>query len=253
MELHVILLLVAAGLALGFINNLAGAAGVIGLIALEGLTGMSTMQANASLRLSAVAVALAGMLGFLTKGQRIPGKMWGYSLLTIPGAVAGALMVHSDFELLFRAVVMAILTLILIQQVRNRGQAENPTNRKKDPPWWLLVILFSWLGAHMGFLQIAAGLVAIFTLSIVYSRDLVQINAAKMAVVLTAATASSITLACTDRITWAPALTMAVGAALGSFSASRWSVSKGHGAVRVVVVLICAVVLVRVGYQLIAD
>ncbi|MEE2886040.1 MAG: sulfite exporter TauE/SafE family protein [Planctomycetota bacterium] len=253
MELHVIVWLVAAGLALGFINNLAGAAGVIGLVALEGLTGMSTMEANASLRLSAVAVALAGMVGFSTKGQKIPRKMWGYSLLTIPGAVGGALMVHSDFELLFRVIVMAILTVILIQQLRNRGQNGAPINPQKSTPWWLLVILFSWLGAHMGFLQIAAGLVAIFILSIVHSRDLVQINAAKMAVVLTAAVAGSITLACTDRITWAPALTMAAGAALGSFSASRWSVSKGHGAVRVVVVMICVAVLVRIGYQLIAD
>jgi uncharacterized membrane protein YfcA len=250
LELHVILLLIAAGLALGFINNLAGAAGVIGLVALEGLTGMSTMDANASLRLSAVAVALAGMVGFSTKGQKIPRKMWGYSLLTIPGAVGGALMVHSDFELLFRVIVMAILTVILLQQLHNRGQNENPTNPQKSTPWWLLVILFSYLGAHMGFLQIAAGLVAIFTLSIVHSRDLVQINTAKMAVVLTAATASSITLACTDRITWGPALTMAAGAAIGSFTASRWSVSKGHNAVRAVVILICLAVLIRMLYQL---
>jgi hypothetical protein len=42
---------------------------------------------------------------------------------------------------------------------------------------------------------------------------------------------------------------LALGAGLGSFVASRWSVDKGHGAVRVVVLLICVAVLVRLGFQ----
>lgn len=249
MELHVVLLLIVAGLAVGFINNLAGAAGAIGLVALEGLLHMPTMEANASLRLSAVALALAGMFGFLSKGHKVPGKMWGYSLLTIPGAIGGALMVRSDFELLFQLIVMALLSVVLIQQLRNRRQSEDLDAPPRATPWWLLVLLFSWLGAHMGFVQIGTGLVAIFALSLVHSRDLIQVNAAKMAFVLVASSTSSITLACTDRIVWGPGLTLAAGAAIGSFTASRWSVSKGHGAVRVVVIMICVAVMARLGYQ----
>ena len=253
MELHVILLLVAAGLALGFINNLAGAAGVIGLIAFESLLGLPTMQANASLRLSAVAIGTAGMLGFLSKGHRIPGRIWGYSLLTVPGAVAGAMMVRPDFKLEFRVLVIALLAVVLVQQLRSGKRDTGTPDTPKAAPWWLVVGLFTWLGAHMGFVQIATGLVAIFCLSTVYSRDLVQVNTAKMAFVLMSASASSVTLAWEDKILWGPALTMAAGAGLGSFAASRWSVSKGHNAVRVVVTLICLAVLIRMVYQLVAS
>ena len=249
MELHVILLLIAAGLALGFINNLAGAAGVIGLLAFESLLGMPTMQANASLRLSAVAIGLAGMLGFLSKGHRIPGRIWGYSLITVPGAVAGAWMVSPSFQFEFRIIVILLLVIVLTQQFRGGNRDANTSGPRKTTPWWLMLVLFTWLGAHMGFVQIATGLVAIFCLSTVYSRDLVQINIAKMAFVLTSACTSSITLAYSNQILWEPALTMAAGAGIGSFTASRWSVNKGHNAVRVVVILICLAVLIRMLYQ----
>ena len=246
MDLTTIALLLAAGVAVGFINNLAGAAGAIGLVALESLLGMSTMDANASLRLSAVALGLAGLLGFISKGQRIPTKMWGYSLLTIPGAVGGALLVAPRFEFEFRLTLAALLVIMLVQQWRHRQPVAADADAGAAPtPLWLLALLFTWLGGHMGFVQIATGLVAIFVLSMVHSRDLVQINAAKLVLVVTAASASTLTLAVTDKIVWAPAITIASGAAVGSFVASRWSVAKGHGAVRVVVVAICVVVLGR--------
>ena len=46
-------------------------------------------------------------------------------------------------------------------------------------------------------------------------------------------------------VNWEPALWLAGGSAAGSFTAARWSVSRGHGAIRRVVVLIAILALAR--------
>ncbi len=87
------------------------------------------------------------------------------------------------------------------------------------------------------------------TLSRIHSRDLVEVNTAKVAILTVAASASVSYLATTNAIRWPPALWLATGAAAGSFLASRWTVNKGHAAVRIVVLLVCTFALIRFGSQ----
>jgi uncharacterized membrane protein YfcA len=46
-------------------------------------------------------------------------------------------------------------------------------------------------------------------------------------------------------IDWLPATSLAVGAGLGSYAASHWSVAKGAGPVRRVVLVIAALTLLE--------
>lgn len=250
MDLLDAVLILGLGLAVGWINNLAGAAGALGLIAFDYLLGMTPMEANASIRPSALAIGLAGWIGFLSKQQRIPPRMWGYALLTVPGAIFGSMLVREEFQLLFQLTLAALLLIVLRQQLRNKRGETAAAVQREATPLWLLLLLFTWLGAHMGFVQVATGLVSIFILSMVHSRDLVQVNAAKMAFVIVSALTSNATLAVADKIVWGPALTLAAGAGIGSFLASRWSVRKGHGAVRVFVIAICVTVLIHIGFEI---
>jgi uncharacterized membrane protein YfcA len=90
-------------------------------------------------------------------------------------------------------------------------------------------------------------------LSAIYSRNLVEINTAKMALVVVSATTSATTMAFSDEFQWRPAIVLGIGAGAGSFLASRWSVRKGHGAVRVVVIGICGSVLAWLGWQALVE
>jgi uncharacterized protein len=249
LDLTTALLILVTGFAVGWINNLAGAAGALGLIAFDWLLGMDVMAANAAIRPSALGIGLGGLIGFLSKKQEIPTKMWAYALLTVPGAVLGSFLVRPELELLFQLTLGALLLVVLGQSFANKSGGDTHGERAPSP-LWLLLLLFSWLGAHMGFIQVGTGLVSIFILSIVHSRDLVRVNAAKMVFVLIAAVTSNVTLAIQDKIVWGPALYLAAGAGVGSFLASRWSVKKGHGAVRFVVIGICVVVIVRLAFQI---
>ncbi|MHC5065496.1 MAG: hypothetical protein ACYTG5_16145, partial [Planctomycetota bacterium] len=92
MDWSSVLILLAAGGAMGFINNLAGAGGLIGLLALDLAVQMDPSGANAAIRPSALAIGISGLVGFYTKGQKVPLRAWGFGLVAVPGAVAGSVL-----------------------------------------------------------------------------------------------------------------------------------------------------------------
>ena len=237
-----------AGVAMGWINNIAGAAGALGLIAFQQFAGLNPEVANASLRLASATGSICGILGFLSKGRRIPRHLWAYGALTLPGAILGSLLGVELPTLVWQLTVVSVLAVVLVLQLVNRGGTGGEKTSPETPPW-LLFVLFTWFGMHMGFVQIAGGQLAMLILTLVYSRDLVQINSAKMVVVLFAALTSTGSFAVMGTVEWHPAVLLALGTGTGSFLASRWTVHMGHTMVRVVVIGICVFVLSVLGWQ----
>ncbi len=243
-------LLTAAGAVMGFVNNLAGAGGAIGLAAFDLVVGLPISQANASLRPAAVAIAGAGALGFASKQQRIPARAWLYGLAAVPGALLGTWMAVHLPSLVYEVVLVTVVVLLLVQMLF--GKRIDPRgHRESSLP--AAIAWFTAVGAYMGFVQVGVGLLTMAALGHVHSRDLVEVNAAKMAVVAVTATVSVATFAVEGQIVWAPALALALGAGVGSFAAGRWSVRKGHGAIRAVVVAVCVLVIVRSIWRLVAS
>ncbi len=228
---------------MGFINNLAGAGGLIGLLALDVAVLLDPTGANAALRPAALAIGLSGLVGFYSKGKKVPARAWGFGLAAVPGAVAGSILALTLPEWVYMGSLIVVVLAVLAQQFRpapKSGDAQKPVSMG------LGMLLFTLVGLHMGFLQVAVGLLIILTLGRVHSRDLLLVNSAKTAIVICTAGASTLSLGLSGAIAWEPALWLAAGAAIGSFTASRWSISKGHGAVRVVVLLVCLLVLIRI-------
>ena len=142
-----------------------------------------------------------------------------------------------------------VIALVLAQQF---APGSRSAARRGNPPSSLALaaVLFTAVGIHMGFLQVGVGLLTMVALTRVHSPDLVTVNAAKMAIVLVTSIASTACFAAAGEIAWAPALWLAAGAGVGSFLAGSWSVRRGHGAVRIVVLIVCGVAMVRLGFQL---
>ena len=241
------LVLLITGFLIGFINNLAGAAGVFGLIALEEMVGLGSADANRTLRPSALGIGLGGVLGFASRGRRAPVSAWVYGLAALPGAVTGTVLAIQLPVLVYRLVLASVIAVLLFQQLRP-GSA-SPDGALQRRPTWIHPLLFFLTGVHMGFVQVGTGLVAIAALTAVYSKDLVAVNTAKTAVVLVSAATSTAILSATGHIHWPAALPLALGALLGSFLAARWSVARGHGTVRLVVLVISVAVLLRIAWQ----
>lgn len=247
-DLVAVAILLGCGLAMGAINNLAGAAGALGLIGLQDAAGLADVEANASLRLGAVGIGLAGWIGFKSRGIAIPRRAWTYGLIAVPGAFLGTQMALELPIWVYRSTLLAVLCIALLQQLRGRRSAHATKTTRPA----IAAALFFLVGLHMGFIQIATGLVALIALSAVHSRDLVEVNAAKMALVICSSIVAVASFAVAGQIAWVPSLSLAIGCGLGSFFASRWSVDKGHGAVRAVVLLITTAVLARLIWQMLA-
>ena len=234
--------LLIAGTAMGFVNTLAGAGGVLGLLAFDLAAGLAPSIANASMRPAALAIAAASAVGFATRRQRVPPRAIGYALLTLPGALLGAWCAIRLPAWVYDFALFTVVALLAWRLLRARPleAAIEPASRLKLLAW------FSVVGLHMGFLQVGAGLIAILALSHVHSRDLVLVNVAKTALLAGSGTVSLIAFERAGMIAWGPALWLAVGCGVGSFTASRWSTHRGHHVIRAFVLCVCALVLVRI-------
>ena len=237
-----------AGLVMGAINNVAGGGGALGLVALEA-GGLSTTAANASLRPAAITISIGGSLGFRTRAQPVPQEAWLYGLMTLPGAVAGSVLALTMPVLVYRAVLAVILATVLVQQLWPRPPRPAADRRRA----WLAPVMFTLVGVHMGFVQVGAGLIIMAAMTALRSGDLLRINSAKMVIVLLSSATSVAVLAVAEETHWPAALALAFGSGIGCFAASRWSVARGHGGVRLAVLVICVLVLLRLVWQIVAD
>lgn len=253
MEPLAVLITFVAGLGMGAINNVAGGAGIFALWAFQYACGLPLAVANPSSRLGAIGVGLFAWLGFLRGGVRPGPDVWRLAMFAVPGAFAGNLLaLHTD-ELLFRAYLAAVLVLLLIQQGRKRLPAGAPVAAR-----WLGPLGCAVIGVHMGFVQIGTGFVATLVLVTCYDRDLLQVNAAKSVVVITSSIASLAGFALAPIafagqppvIAWGPAVCLAAGTAIGSYLASKWTLVKGSGGVRRVVVVIAVLSLLEQVFQI---
>ncbi|MFY9345187.1 MAG: sulfite exporter TauE/SafE family protein [Planctomycetota bacterium] len=257
MDFAAILITLIAGLGMGAINNVAGGAGIFALWAFQYACGLPLAVANPSSRLGAVGVGLFAWLGFLRAGRVPEARVWRLALWAIPGAFAGNLLALKANDLAFRSYLAIVLVLLLAQQWRKRGTAGPVPHRP-----WLGPLGCTLIGVHMGFAQVGTGFVAALVLVAAYDRDLVQVNAAKSVVVIASSIASLTGFVLAPLllagqppvIAWGPAAVLAVGTAIGSFLASKWSVVKGTASVRRVVLVIALLSLleqfVQIGWLL---
>lgn len=241
MSLAAIVVTALAGLAMGAINNVAGGAGIFALWAFEYACGLPLGIANPSARVAAVTIGTFAFLGYLRAGRRVPARTWLQGLIAVPGAIAGSALALDLPPILFRGYLAALMVLLLWQQLR-RPPAPGTARPR---PWWLGALGTFAIGLHMGFAQIGTGLVATLVLAAAHDRDLVAVNAAKSTIVVLTAIASVASFAAADSIAWAPAVALAIGAGIGSYAASHWSVRKGSAAIRRVVIAIAAVTLLE--------
>jgi len=246
-ESTAILWTVAAGIAMGAINNVAGGAGILGLWAFQYACGLPLAIANPSSRPGAVGVGLFALLGYLRAGMRPATGTLRLALYAIPGALLGNLLALRAPELVFRVYLAVVLALLLWQQARGRPPQRAAAARWLGPLGCVLI------GLHMGFAQVGTGFVAALVLVSTFESDLLRANVAKSVVVISSSIASLIGFLLAPWllanqppvIAWGPALCLAAGTATGSYLASKWTVAKGSAAVRRVVVAIASLSLLE--------
>ena len=233
-----ILVLIIAGLMVGFINTLAGGGSVISLSVLM-LMGLPAPVANGTNR---IAIGIQTLTATATFRKKKVLDLKKGSLLGIPaviGSIIGAWIAIDINEATFEkamAVIMLVMMVFIIYNPKKLLQGRQDLIDKKVTPFqW---ILFFFLGIYGGFIHVGIGYLLLASLVLNAGYDLVRANAVKVLIVLMYIPFSFLVFLYYGEVNWIYGLVMTIGNVVGAYIASHLAVEKGINFVKWVIVIV---------------
>ena len=230
-------LLVVAGFFSGVINTLAGGGSFLTLAALD-LIGLPIGVANGSNRLGVLLGAIAGALGFRSKGASEMKTSLQFAIPALFGAIVGALVVVDLPEAVFERVLgvcMLIMLVILIVNPKKwlEGRQVTMTPRRRA----ISYVVFFLIGVYGGAIQAGVGFFLIAALVVTAGVDLIKANMHKVFVTAVYTVVAILIFALQGQVDWVYGMVLTIGYGLGSWISSRVSMDKGQDFVRLVLAL----------------
>jgi len=247
MELELILL-AFIGLVTGVINTLAGGGSLLTLPMLIFL-GLPPSVANGTNRIAILIQSIVTNAGFRSKGiNTYPFSIY-FGISATIGAILGAqLAVEIDGEL-FNRILAIIMVVVVAYLVFNRkAKLEDVVERVSGKHLWTSIILFFFVGIYGGFIQAGVGFLMLLVLSGINRFSLVKSNALKIVITGIYTVFAVIIFVINDKVNWEYGLILAAGNAAGGWFASRWSVSKGDGLVKVFLVIMVIIMAIKLWF-----
>ncbi len=247
MELELILL-VFIGIVTGVINTLAGGGSLLTLPMLIFL-GLPPSVANGTNRIAILIQSIVTNAGFRSKGiNTYPFSIY-FGISATIGAIIGAqLAIEIDGDL-FNKILAIIMVVVVAYLVLNRkSRMEDVMERVSGKHLWISIILFFFVGIYGGFIQAGVGFLMLLVLSGVNRFSLVKSNALKIVITGIYTVFAVIIFIINDKMNWEYGLILAFGNAIGGWFASRWSVKKGDGLVKIFLVIMVTIMAIKLWF-----
>jgi len=236
-----IVILVVAGLAVGFINTLAGGGSVISLTVLM-LLGLPANVANGTNRV-AILIQNIGAVGNFSKHKTLDSKKG--LLLAIPavvGAMVGAgIATHLPEEVIRKAIAWVLVLMFFVLLVRPKRWIEGAAHLTGRPVQWWQYVLFFFIGIYGGFIHVGVGYMLLAGIVLGAGYDLVKANAIKVFIILLWTPLSLLVFWLDGQVNWIYGLILGIGNFTGALIASQIAVKKGANFVRWIVLAIILV------------
>jgi uncharacterized membrane protein YfcA len=237
MSITEIIVIIVAGIFVGFINTLSGGGSVISLSLLV-ILGLPAGIANGTNRISIFFQTLSSV-GSFSKQKMFTNlrPVW----LGIPatiGSVMGAyLAIDVHEKVIEKAMILAmILMAFFLFYKPDRWLKENPALLQKKLRWWQFVIFFA-IGFYGGFIQVGVGYFLLMALVLGTGYDLVKANAVKNLIVFFYAIFALAVFMINGQVHYVYGLLLSAGSVVGALIASYFAVKKGAGFIRAVIIL----------------
>lgn len=222
-----ITVLIISGLAVGFINTLAGGGSVISLSVLM-LMGLPAPVANGTNR---IAIAIQTFTATTVFRKKKVLDLRKGTILGIPsalGSILGAYIAIDINEAIFEKAFAVIMLVMIVFVFYNPNKFilgnQKLVDKKVTVVQW---IIFFFLGIYGGFVHVGIGYFLLAALILNAGYDLVRANAVKVLIVLMYIPFSFLVFVWMSEIDWAYGLIMAIGSVTGAFLASILAVEKG--------------------------
>jgi len=246
MSLTEIILIIIAGILVGFINTLSGGGSVISLSLLI-LLGLPANIANGTNRIS-IFFQTFSSVGSFTRQKMFDSlrPVW-LSIPATAGAVIGAYLAVDVNEKVIEiaiAIAMGVIMFFLFYKP-DKWMKENKTLLEKPLRWWQFLVFFL-IGFYGGFIQVGVGYFLLMALMLGIGYDLVKANAVKNLIVFFYAIFALLVFIIDGKVNYLYGLILSAGSIIGALLASYLAVKKGGGFIRVVILISVILTLLQI-------
>ncbi|MBU4203275.1 MAG: sulfite exporter TauE/SafE family protein [Acidobacteria bacterium] len=231
MDFQNLLLLFAIGAVAGFININAGGGSALTLPALIFL-GLDGALANGTNRVAIFVQNIFAIASFNKNKVRAYTLSFKLSLLTLPGAVIGAIAATRISGPLFERILGVVLIFIVFSLFFSGSYKNVRTEESRSH--WLIYPSLVFIGFYGGILQVGVGFLFMAALYHFLDQNLVRVNMHKVFIVLVYTLPALGVFILTGNINWKYGLALAGGNALGGYWGARAAVKGGEKFIRII-------------------
>lgn len=241
-------LLILAGFAAGFINTVAGGGTLLTMPMLI-FMGLPPSVANGTNRIAIAIQTAIGVAGFKSKGvSTYPFSLY-LGLTALAGSLIGAqIAVDIKGETFNKILAFIMIGVVVLMVLKPKVSVEEIVERTQGKYLYISMIVFFFLGIYGGFINAGIGFMMLIVLPYINRISLVKANATKVAVVCIYTLGAVLMFALNDKINWKYGLILAIGNASGAWISSRWSVKKGDGTIKIIVIAMICVMAVKLWF-----
>lgn len=228
-------LLFAVAFISGFINVGAGGGSSLTLPMLIFL-GLNPSLANGTNRVGVLMQNLSAIYSFKRSNYSQFKLSLKLSLLSLPGAIAGAFLAINLNGELFEKILGAVMILIIISMFIPK--AKDTTDGEDDQKIsWSVYLSMIAIGFYGGFLQVGVGFIIMASLQHLMKLNLIYVNMHKVFIVLVFTLPAIFIFAFTGNIHWFWGIILGLGNASGAWWSVKLTVKKGEKIIKVVLVI----------------
>ena len=241
-------LLIIVGFVAGVINTLAGGGSLLTLPVLI-FMGLPPNIANGTNRIGIVIQMLAGTAGFKSKGiTTFPFSIY-MGISALLGSLIGAqIAVDIKGETFNKVLSFVMIAVVLLIVFKPKLKAKELIERTTGKYLWIGCLAFFFFGIYGGFINAGLGFILILFLHFFNHLSLVKSNATKAVIITIYMSGALFVFILNDAINWKMGLTMAIGTSLGGWFASRFSVKKGDGFIKIFLIVMVSVMAVKLWF-----
>lgn len=232
-EILQFLLLFFVGTIAGFLNVMAGGGSSITLPTLIFL-GLDSALANGTNRIALLVQNIFAISSFRQQKVHQFKRSLQLSLLTLPGAIIGAIVAVNINDVWFQRILgLVMIGIILSLFISPAGKKQVYEERKH----WLIYPVMLGIGFYGGFIQVGVGFIFMAILYHVLHLNLVHVNMHKVFIVLIYTIPALAIFIFTGNVNWVLGLSLAAGNAFGGWWSARFIVKGGEKIIRVVLAI----------------
>ncbi len=227
----------------GFMNVLAGGGSAL-TVPLLVFMGYDPTVANGSNRIAILAETVTGVAAFRKHQYADFAMSWKLGLMTLPGAILGAIYAVKVDDELFMKLLGLVMILVILSLLFPKAKVVEHAKQHHWAGWLQWPVMFV-IGFYGGFIQAGVGFIIMASLTHLYYMDLVRVNMHKLFIVLILTIPAVIFFIWTGNINWFAAIALALGMSAGAWIAVKAAIKKGEGVIRIMLMVALGIVAVK--------